>query len=424
MRTIGTAMKERIEVDSVLDYVVGSLVDSTAADAGVVYLRNTGDHHLSVRSERGHFPPPYHVSPSVRSKVGGVDQYLRATPIAVGEGIFGEAVEQNLEIRLEDASVDHRFQEIMEDRASTITSIYAVPIQVGSEARGLLSIATTTPKKYLGRQDWDRCKVFATYCSLMLESLFNYLQLLEKQEMEQEVDIAASIQRGLLPRSIPEAPGMEVYSYTAAARGVSGDYYDLEMEESGRLFGLVCDVAGKGIPASLIMVIIRTIVHMERRGSYTLSTLLSLINEGISGDLAVERFATACIFTYDPESGEVVFANGGHHPALVFRAREGRFEELDTPGIPVGIEASTVYEETSTHLEPGDLVILYTDGILEAENTGGERFREQRLRRAILQRRDSGAREIVAGIIDAVDSFVGTAPQHDDQTLIVLKATE
>jgi sigma-B regulation protein RsbU (phosphoserine phosphatase) len=210
MRTIGTAMKERIEVDSVLDYVVGSLVDSTTADAGVVYLRNPGDHQLSVRSERGHFPPPYHVSPSVRSKVGGVDQYLRATPITLGEGIFGEAVAENLEIRLEDATEDSRFQEIMEDRASTITSIYAVPIQVGEEARGLLSIATTTPKKYLGRQDWDRCKVFATYCSLMLESLFNYLQLLEKQEMEREVDIAAAIQRGLLPRTIPEPPGAQV----------------------------------------------------------------------------------------------------------------------------------------------------------------------------------------------------------------------
>lgn len=424
MRTIGTAMKERIEVDSVLDYVVGSLVDSTAADAGVVYLRNPGDHHLSLRSERGHFPPPYHVSPSVRSKVGGVDQYLRATPIAVGEGVFGEAVEQNREIRLDDASEDRRFQEIMEDRASTITSLYAVPIQVGQEARGLLSIATTTPKKYLGRQDWDRCKVFATYCSLMLESLFNYLQLLEKQEMEREVDIAASIQQGLLPRSVPEAPGMEVSCYTAAARGVSGDYYDLEMEPAGRVFGLVCDVAGKGIPASLIMVIIRTIVHLERRGEYTLSTLLSLINRGIAGDLAVERFATACIFTYEPEGREFVFANGGHHPALLFRAEAGRFEELDTPGIPVGIEASTVYRETSAQLAPEDIVILYTDGILEAENETGDRFREHRLRETILSLRGEGAEAIVEGIVGAVEQFVGAAPQHDDQTLIVLKATE
>ncbi|MFW6337910.1 MAG: PP2C family protein-serine/threonine phosphatase [Alkalispirochaetaceae bacterium] len=424
MRTIGTAMKERIEVDNVLDYVVSSLVDSTAADAGVIYLRNDGERKLSVRSERGYFPPPYHVSPSVRSKVGGVDQYLRATPITLGEGIFGEAVAENLEIRLEDASEDSRFRELMEDRASTITSIYAVPIQVGEEARGLLSIATTTPKKYLGRQDWDRCKVFATYCSLMLESLFNYLQLLEKQEMEREVDIAAAIQRGLLPRSIPELPGARVACFTSAAKGVSGDYYDLEEEPSGRLFGLVCDVSGKGIPASLIMVVVRTIVHMERRREYSLSRLLSMINRGIAEDLAVDRFATACIFAYDPGTRSFLFTNGGHHPALLFRAAEGSFQELDTPGIPVGIEESTLYEETSARLEPGDLVILYTDGIIEAQNREGERFREERLREAILVNSGAEAERIVEGITEAVSLFVDGAPQHDDQTLIVLKVTE
>lgn len=291
MRTIGTAMRERIEVDSVLDYVVGSLVDSTSADAGVIYLREPTEEFLSLRSERGYFPPPYHVSPSVRSKVGGVDQYLRATPIRVGDGLFGEAVERNLEIRLEDASEDPRFRELMEDRASTISSIYAVPIQVGREVRGVLSIATTTPKKRLGRQDWDRVKVFANYCSLMLESLFNYLQLLEKQEMEQEVEIAAGIQRGLLPTEIPDLPGVEIGCYTAAARGVSGDYYDIQDEGTGGLFGLVCDVAGKGIPASLIMVILRTIVHMQRREQYQLSRLLGSINRAIASDVAVERFA-------------------------------------------------------------------------------------------------------------------------------------
>ncbi len=258
----------------------------------------------------------------------------------------------------------------------------------------------------------------------MLESLFNYLQLLEKQEMEREVDIAAAIQRGLLPRTIPEPPGAQIACYTAAAKGVSGDYYDLEEESSGRLFGLVCDVAGKGIPASLIMVIVRTIVHMERRREYSLSQLLSMINRGIATDLAVDRFATACIFTYEAREGRFVFANGGHHPALLFRAAEERFQELDTPGIPVGIEESTVYEETSARLEPGDLVILYTDGIIEAENREGERFREERLREAILMNSREEAGRIVAGITEAVDRFVGGAPQHDDQTLIVLKATE
>lgn len=423
MRTIGTAMRERIEVDSVLEYVVASLVDSTSADAGVIYLREAEEDLLSLRSERGHFPPPYHVSPSVRAKVGGVDQYLRATPIAVGEGVFGEAVEQNREIRLEDASEDPRFLELMEDRASTIASIYAVPIQVGREVRGLLSIATTTPKKQLGKQDWDRIKVFGNYCSLMLESLFNYLQLLEKQEIEQEVEIAAGIQRGLLPRETPTVPGVEVSSYTAAARGVSGDYYDLDREEDGRLFGLVCDVAGKGIPASLIMVILRTIVHMERRGNYRLRELLGSINRAIAADVAAERFATACVFTYEPESGSFTFANGGHHPALLYRRREERFEELDTPGIPVGIEKEMEYEETTTHLAPGDLVLLYTDGIVEAENSAGYQFGDERLRELLASNPDAGAQEIVASIVAGVSRFAAGVPQHDDQTLIALKVS-
>lgn len=423
MRTIGTAMKERIEVDSVLDYVVGSLVDSTSADAGVVYLREHDGEELSVRSERGHFPPPYHVSPSVKSKVGGVDQYLRATPIRVGEGIFGEAVERNREIRLEDAQEDERIREIMEDRASHISSLFAVPIQVGEQARGLLAIATTAPKKYLSRQDWDRCKVFATYCSLMLESLFNYLQLLEKQEIEREVEIAAAIQKGLLPRELPRVPGVDISCYTSAARGVSGDYYDLSRKGEKELFGLVCDVAGKGIPASLIMVIIRTIVHMEQGASSRLRELLNLINRGISSDLAVDRFATACIFTYESEARRFTFSNGGHHPALLLRRGAGDFEELDTPGIPVGIEEESVYEETDATLEAGDVVILYTDGIIEAANSEGERFREERLRKAAERSKEGSAGEIVSAILGDVQRFVSGAPQHDDQTLIVLKAT-
>ncbi len=423
MRTIGTAMKERIEVDSVLDYVVGSLVESTAADAGVVYLREHKGEQLSVRSVRGRFPPPYHVSTSVKSKVGGVEQYLRAMPIRVGEGIFGEAVAKNQEVRLEDAAEDERIRELVEDRASHITSLFAVPIQVADEARGLLAIATTAPKKYLGRQDWDRCKVFATYCSLMLESLFNYLQLLEKQEIEREVEIAATIQQGLLPRELPELDNGEIACYTSAARGVSGDYYDVNRNRDGELFGLVCDVAGKGIPASLIMVIIRTIVHIEQRSSYRLRELLDLINRGIASDLGADRFATACIFTYRGDSRSFTFANGGHHPALLLRHGAEAFEELDTPGIPVGIEAETRYAETSTTLEPGDLVILYTDGIIEAKNSEGERFEEERLRRVIKRAREGSANAIISAILEDVEAFVSGAPQHDDQTLIVLKAT-
>jgi sigma-B regulation protein RsbU (phosphoserine phosphatase) len=423
MKTIGSAMTERIEVKAVINYAIKTITRTIQADAGVVYLRDPEENALKVGAYEGHFPPLFEIPTIVKTKITGIQKYFESTPVAMGQTVIGEVAESRKPLFIRMAWEDERMALNTKDEAVLISSIIVAPLIVNKEIFGVVSIIRRNRTKVFTDDDYDRAKIFIEYASITLDSLYSYAQLLEKQEIEREVNIAATIQKKLLPGRLPPTLANLVSAYSIPAKGVSGDYYDIiPLTKEGKFAVVICDVAGKGVPASLIMVMIRTIVHTVGGSKKSAADIVRLINRGIAGRVDIERFATLSYMTFDPVNGELQYSNAGHHPLMVYRTATNSIEKIDTPGLPIGLERDTEYQLITAKLESGDTIIAYTDGIIEAMDYRGEQYEEERLQEAIFESVFNSPKEMVSHIRKSVETFVGQAKQHDDMTLIVLKA--
>ncbi|MFW6209206.1 MAG: SpoIIE family protein phosphatase [Spirochaetota bacterium] len=424
MKTINEALSERSAVQQVLEFVASSIVEATRADGGTVLLINPESNQLEVKSLKGYYPPPYEVPDITKQKVGKIQVYFESTPIPIGKTILGEVAESREQVYIQNAAGHPRLAEQNSDKYSYASSLIVLPLVASGRIFGVLSVAKRTPGQMFTQQDYERCVVFADYTALTIEALYNYTEIIEKQEIEREVSIAADIQKWLVPEDLPRIPGIDVAAVSYPARGVSGDYYDvIPLRKKGKAVVLICDVAGKGVPASLVMVMIRTIVHLIAGAGRDVAKVVSLINRGVAGNVSIERFATLSYLTVDLKTGRVEYCNAGHHPLLVYRAATGAFETFDTDGLPIGLEKSSEYEHTHLQLRKDDVVMLYTDGVTEAMNYQDEQFGEDRVKNIVanVSVNGSSAFQIMQAIFTGIDKFVGGAPQHDDETLIILK---
>jgi sigma-B regulation protein RsbU (phosphoserine phosphatase) len=183
----------------------------------------------------------------------------------------------------------------------------------------------------------------------------------------------------------------------------------------------MADVAGKGVPAALVMVMIRSAMRTIAKTDSEPREVVAAINRAIAGEVTQERYATLFMAIFDVHTGLLHYTNAGHGPMLVYRAATDSFELLDTAGLPVGIARETEYGQDDTVMSPGDLAVLYTDGITEAMNSRHEEYSLARLKEDLRKFRDLPAREVAEKILENVSVFTGDEPQHDDETILVVK---
>ncbi len=252
----------------------------------------------------------------------------------------------------------------------------------------------------------------------------------EQERMKQELEVAQRIQASFLPDCCPNVPGWELATVWRSARQVGGDFYDFiplpphvagPRAEEGRMGLVVADVADKGVPAALFMALSRTLVRTMAIGGRSPAAAIALANDLILADARSDLFVTLFYTVIQPDSGEVAYVNAGHVPPLVVREADGRLEELRVPGIALGILSDVRFEEHSAYLEPGDTLVLFTDGITDASDVGKQMFGLDRLRQVVSSHRHESASGMARAIDDAVLRFVGDAAQFDDFTLVVAK---
>ena len=424
LQTIGSAMKERSEIERVLDLSVKSIVENTSASSGAIFLIDEYDDVLTLKARHGYFPPPFPVPRAVRNKIGGVEKYLESAKIKLGQTIFGEVAQSGESRYIRSVAEDSRMEQNTRRDELSMSSIIVIPFIVLQRVFGVLGLVKRDEGDFFSENDFDRAKLFADYVSLILENLFTYIELLEKQEIEREVGIAADIQTKLLPKLLPKIKNAGVSAYSIPARGVSGDYYDIIPLREGKIAMVICDVAGKGVPASLVMVMIRTIIHLIASSSRSTAQIVSWINKGIAGKIDIDRFATLSFFTFDPATGALQYSNAAHHPAMIYRAAAGSVEQLDTDGLPIGIEHEARYSQRETRLANGDIIMMYTDGVVEAMDSRGRQYEDERLKSIFVDNASLGAEDLLKVIRTDIDAFVGNAKQHDDQTLMLMKMGE
>ena len=239
-----------------------------------------------------------------------------------------------------------------------------------------------------------------------------------------ELHVAADIQKRFIPEHTPEIPGFDIAAVTEPAMEVGGDFYDFIQLSDGEYGIVIADVAGKSVPAAIFMALSRTIIRANISDKKNLSSVLSSSNKMIESDALAGMFVTLMYGAINRDKLAFRYSNAGHPPPLIFRSAMCRVEEEDVMGIALGVTRNADYREKTVLLCPGDIVVLYTDGVTEAMNYREEFYGKERLADVVGRSCHKKAKEIIDRILEDIKSFIGEKKHHDDLTLVILKAVE
>lgn len=259
----------------------------------------------------------------------------------------------------------------------------------------------------------------STYDRMKRQIEASYESLREKERLERELTIARDVQRQLLPADVPHVEGLELSAVCLPAVGVGGDYYDFVPLGERETALVIADVSGKGIPAALLMASLQASVRSLIRHSAGPAELNARLNATLLESSSAARYATLFLARYDGTAGTLSYSNAGHHPPLLLR--DNTVLRLDDGGMPIGLFEETRYREGSHRLSPGDLLAMFTDGVVETPNADGEEFGEARLIELLRQNQDQPLDGIVKDTLDELDRWGGGAEPHDDVTLVLAR---
>jgi len=254
------------------------------------------------------------------------------------------------------------------------------------------------------------------------------LELADRVVMKRDLEIAKDIQAWMLPGAPLQIPGYQIAYATRPANTVAGDYYDVILRpgrtsNEDRILFVVADVAGKSIPAAMVMATFQASLRTLSTSGIVLSELVTGVNRyTCSNSQGGARFTTAFFAELDPATGDVVYINAGHNVPIL-RKTSGAVERLEAGGLPVGIFADSAYQVGITHLQNGDWLVIFTDGVVEAVNSKDEEYGEPELIRLVDRESASAPAELLRRLLTELDLYVGNTPQHDDITCLLLKRT-
>jgi phosphoserine phosphatase RsbU/P len=298
-----------------------------------------------------------------------------------------------------------------------------VPIQHEDRRLGVLAVADKetrdgTVADFLP-SDARLLMLFASQAATAVETARLHRQAVEKERLDRELELAAAIQREILPREIPQFPGVSIAAESRSTRQVGGDYYDFFPLSGERFAFVVADVSGKGIPAALLVSTLASAIHLQIEDARTPAELILRVHRHLYRFSRARKFATLFFGLIETGSGKLTYVSAGHNPALLVRA-SGRVELLGATGRPVGMFWESTWSEARFQLARGDRLCVYTDGITEAQNEAGEDFGVARLRELLVGNNENPVEGTARRILQEVVAFAGEAPQYDDQTLVLL----
>ncbi len=316
--------------------------------------------------------------------------------------------------------------------------VFGTAILVKHTERGWLYVLSRDPEYSWTETRQKLVRLVADQTAVAIENDELAVELRKKERLDQELEIGAEIQRRLLPRNCPTIPGVALAARCKPANRVGGDYYDFiptnsnqgqlngkNAHESGRWGLVIGDVMGKGVPAGLIMTMMRGMLRGEVLHGNSPSVILQNLNRVMYADLEnSHRFVTLFYSEYNPFNRVLSYSNAAHNPPLWWHAATKTITRLDTLGMLIGLDANSQYENSQAQLEPGDTVVYYTDGLTDAAAASGDRFDEENFVAAfnLACRYYTNPQEILDYLFDQVLQFIGSEKQNtDDMTLVVLK---
>jgi sigma-B regulation protein RsbU (phosphoserine phosphatase) len=406
------------------DSITRKAREIVGAEGAALYLTEEQDERLLCAVLEGFFPPPEVLRIDDKITAESLLSRVKSNRVRFGKTFIGEAA-QNAQIFEELNNLKTQSLPQTAGNLFALRSAVAFPLVAEQKAgKKVLGVLTAVNFSCRGKRYMRQKKLLALLaeeCGPILQQLRRYQRVLLKKQAEREFSIAHGVQRNLMLKTLPEAEGVEFAAFSKIAKEGGGDYYDILDFGVGR-FGFVCaDIAGRGVAAALLVVVIRSIIRSNALPDSGAGEVVGVVNDTISAEAGEERFASLFYCQYDAKTRALNYCNAGHAPLLLYRAAHGSFAQLDTAGMPVGITKDVPYDQAYCSLYPGDIVILLTDGVLEATNAEYEQFGMARLQKVIRENIDLSARELSDKIHTVLEEFVKGVEQHDDATLLIMK---
>jgi len=427
---LGEAFRETIRPQELHRLIVEGATRILDAHGGALYVTDRTGGKLAPAFISKGCPPLVDIPANILQQAAAapiaLESYLRLHTLGPGEGVIGRVWQTGQSVCLNEFS---EAPELAKLRASAFgtASIMAAPLRYGNQDLGVLALANGPGGAPFSQGDFVVFKSIAEQSAFALYNAIIYSMANEKKRLDHDLEIARDIQRILLPAEAPAINGFQISGLNVPARQVSGDYFDYIQVDEERLGVAIADVSGKGIPASLIMAICRSVLRAEAARNPSPADVLRKVNRQLYPDIKEDMFISMAYLILDHQRDGVTLARAGHDAPLLYKQQSQTVTPVKSPGMVVGIDSGNVFDRLTSDfavpLERDDCLVLYTDGVTETLNAEGEEFGLERMMQSVRASATDGAQAIVKKIIGDVRDFTGSLPQNDDITLIAVRKT-
>lgn len=415
------AFSEDSGLDKLLEYINASIIEETKADGGAILLLDDFDDIIAVKSFKGEFPPPYCIPADIPHKIVRVETNFRFAQFGLSDNIFGIVAKSGKAELITDPLNDSRMYQNEPEEFLRLGTYIFVPLKLKDTVIGVVSLARKFGSEPFTEAEFKAAKVLTSFASSAVNSVYAFHEIVEHSELTREAELACKLQKNLHPKLLPAIPSVTIGNYFNTAEGVCGDYYDVIPSRKDRISFVLADVAGKGMNSLMIMIMLRAILRLVVNTTQSAATILSWANRGISNESTIDHFASLALINYDSTTGKIQFATAGTTPVYIYSAETKEIKKVSSPSEPIGVEKTTQYVDNEADVKSGDIIVMYTDGLVETVNESGVPYTAGKLTQLIAQNSNLSGKEIANLVKSDIKKFSGSAHQHDDQTLLVIK---
>jgi sigma-B regulation protein RsbU (phosphoserine phosphatase) len=425
---LGEAFRETIRPQELHRLIVEGAARVLDAHGGALYVTDRTGGKLTPAFISTGCPPLVDVPPNILQQAAAapmaLESFLRLHTVGPGEGLIGRVWQTGQSICLTEFSETPELAKLLDSTFGT-TSVIAASLRYGNQDLGVLALAQGPTGQPFSQGDFVVFKSIAEQSAFALYNAIIYSMANEKKRLDHDLEIARDIQRILLPSEAPAINGFQISGINAPARQVSGDYFDYIQVDEERLGVAIADVSGKGVPASLIMAICRSVLRAEAARNPSPADVLRKVNRQLYPDIKEDMFISMAYLILNHQHNAITLARAGHDAPLLYKRQSQAVTPIKSPGMVVGIDSGNVFDrltvDFAVSLERDDCLVLYTDGVTETLNADGDEFGLDRMMQSVRATANDGAQSIVRRIIEDVRDFSGSVPQNDDITLIAIR---
>ncbi len=405
-----------------LEYINHTIREQINADGAAILMVDDFEDIISVKAFEGDFPPPYKLPSDLPHKPVRVSTSFKFATFPLQDNVFGEIAKSGRPELIEKPELDSRIYQNGPEEFLECGSYIIVPMKIQGTVIGVTAFARKNGSDKLTQSDLKTASTLTDFAAATIQNVISVKDIIEKSEMNKEAEIAGRIQNKMKPEKLPAVKGLQLGSVWNQAEGVCGDFYDIIPSRKDRVSFIMGDIAGKGVNSMSVMTMIRAMLRLVVNTTQSAGKILTWVNKGLTSEsFSTDHFGSVSLINYNPLAKTMEFSTGGIVPVWYFDSSTSEFTQISQNSDPLGVEKSTEYKEFVQNVKSGDIIVMYTDGVVEAVNSNGQQYTSDTLLNLIKTNHAKPSKELANLVKADIKNFSGNAEQHDDQSLLIIK---